>query len=144
MEVQVFATTSGSTLVAAIELVSPANKDRVEARQAFAAKCVSYLTRGIGLIVVDVVTSRRANLHNDVIAMLRHGAPFLLDSSVTTYATAYRPSRQASGDQIEIWPQALVLSAPLPALPLALRNAGVVPPDLEETYTQTQKRSRFM
>ena len=45
-------TVTGATLVAAIELVSPGNKDRPEARLAFAAKCVSYLTRGVGLIVV--------------------------------------------------------------------------------------------
>jgi hypothetical protein len=143
VEVQVFATTSGSTLVAAIELVSPANKDRPETRRAFAAKCVTYLTRGIGLIVVDVVTNRLANLHNDVIAMLGHGGPFLLDPSVTIYATAYRPSRQVSGDQIEIWPEALAVGAPLPVLPLALRNANTVPLDLEETYTVARSRSRL-
>src|SRR5262245_41383661 len=66
IEVQVFATVAGATLVAAIELVSPRNKDRTEARQAFAAKCVSYLTRGIGVVVVDIVTNRLANLHNEV------------------------------------------------------------------------------
>ncbi len=143
IEVQVFATTSGATLVAAIELVSPANKDRPETRQAFAAKCVSYLTRGIGLIVVDVVTNRLANLHNDVIAMLGHGTPFLLDSSVTIYAAAYRPSRQVSGDQIQIWPEALAVGRALPVLPLALRNANTVPLDLEETYSAARSRSRL-
>ena len=68
IEVQVFATVTGATLVGAIELVSPGNKDRPETRRAFAAKCVSYLTRGIGLIVVDIVTNRLANLHNEVMA----------------------------------------------------------------------------
>src|SRR5271170_3971817 len=38
IEVQVFATVTGATLVAAIELVSPGNTDRPETRQAFAAK----------------------------------------------------------------------------------------------------------
>src|SRR3989442_1570982 len=85
----------------AAELVSPGNKDRPETRQAFAAKCVSYLTRGIGLIVVDIVTNRLANLHNDVMKLLGGAEPVLLPSSAATYAVAYRPSRQASGDQIE-------------------------------------------
>ena len=62
IEVQVYSTVTGAQLVAAIELVSPGNKDRPETRQAFAAKCVGYLTRGIGLIVVDMVTNRQANL----------------------------------------------------------------------------------
>jgi hypothetical protein len=78
IEVQVFATVTGATLVGAIELVSPGNKDHPETRQAFAAKCVSYLTRGIGLIVVDIVSNRRTNLHNDVIGLLGRAEPFLL------------------------------------------------------------------
>jgi hypothetical protein len=143
IEVQVFATATGATLVGAIELVSPGNKDRPEARRAFAAKCVSYLTRGIGLIVVDIVTNRLANLHNEVISLLGHGEPFLLPPSTTTYAVAYRPSRQRSGDQIELWPRLLSLGQPLPVLPLALRNAGVVPVDLEETYSEARQRSRL-
>jgi len=118
-------------LVAAIELVSPGNKDRPETRQAFAAKCVSYLTRGIGLIVVDIVTNRLANLHNDVMALFGRGEPFLMTPPAATYAVAYRPSRQPSGDQIELWPMPFTLGQPLPVLPLALRNAGVVPVDLE-------------
>ena len=86
IEVQVFSTSTGATLVAAIELVSPGNKDRPETRGAFAAKCVSYLTRGIGLIVVDIVTNRLANLHNEVMTLLGQGAPFLLEPAATTYA----------------------------------------------------------
>jgi hypothetical protein len=143
IEVQVFATTTGATLVGAIELVSRGNKERPETRRAFAAKCVSYLTRGIGLIVVDIVTNRLANLHNDVIGLLGHGEPFLLPASVATYAVAYRPSRRPSGDQIEVWPRPLALGQALPVLPLALRNAGVVPVDLEATYSEARQRSRL-
>jgi hypothetical protein len=143
IEVQVFSTATGAALVGAIELVSPGNKDRRETRLAFAAKCAAYLTRGIGLIVVDIVTNRLANLHNELIALFGHGAPFLLDSAATTYAVAYRPSRQTSGDQIEIWPQPLSLGDPLPTLPLGLRNAGIVPVDLEETYNDACRRSRL-
>jgi hypothetical protein len=143
IEVQVFSTVTGATLVAAVELVSPGNKDRPETRRAFAAKCVSYLTRGVGLIVVDIVTNRLANLHNEVIGLLGHGEPFLLAPSATIYAVAYRPSRQSSGDQIELWPKLLSLGQPLPMLPLALRNAGVVPVDLEETYGEARQRSRL-
>jgi hypothetical protein len=143
IEIQVFETTSGVTLVAAIELVSPGNKDRAETRQAFAAKCVSYLTRGIGLIVVDIVTNRLANLHNEAMRLLGCGEPFLLAPSVATYTAAYRPSRQPSGDQIELWMRPLALGASLPILPLALRNAAVVPVDLEGTYGEARERSRL-
>jgi hypothetical protein len=124
IEVQVFSTAAGATLVAAIELVGPGNKERPETCRAFAAKCVSYLTRGIGLIVVDIVTNRLTNLHNEVVAWLGHGGPFLLEPAATIYAVAYRPSRQVSGDQIEVWPVPLAVGQPLPVLPMALRNAG--------------------
>ena len=63
-EVLVFEAEGGARLVAAIELVSPANKDRAAHRRAFAIKCASYLCQGIGLVIVDIVTSRQANLHN--------------------------------------------------------------------------------
>lgn len=143
IEVQILATASGTTLVAAIELVSPGNKDRPEACRAFAAKCVSYLTRGVGLIVVDIVTNRLTNLHNEVVGLLGHGEPFLLEAAATIYAVAYRPSRQVSGDQIEVWPVALAVGEPLPVLPLALRNAGRVPVDFEATYREACQRSRL-
>src|SRR6266849_6070916 len=70
IEVQVFATVTGATLVGAIELVSPGKKDRPETCRLFAAKCVAYLTRGIGLVVIDIVTNRLANLHNEVVRLL--------------------------------------------------------------------------
>ena len=71
-EIQVFSGEGGPILVAAIELVSPANKDRGETRRAFAAKCAAYLQRGIGLIVIDIVTSRHANLHDELVGLLAH------------------------------------------------------------------------
>ena len=43
IDVQVFDTSAGPTLVAAVELVSPGNKDRDETRRTFAAKCAAYL-----------------------------------------------------------------------------------------------------
>ena len=41
-------------------------------------------------------------------------------------------------------PMALSVGAPLPMLPLALRNAGVLPLDLEETYSETRVRSKLV
>ena len=75
-EVRVFDTSAGPRLVAAIELVSPGNKDRPEVRRAFAVKCASYLYHGIGLIVVDVVTERRANLHNETMSIMEAAEAF--------------------------------------------------------------------
>src|SRR5262245_55687835 len=54
-------------LVAAVELVSPRNKDRARAREAFAAKCADHLRHGCGVVIVDVVTTRRTDLHADLL-----------------------------------------------------------------------------
>ena len=53
-----FADDGDPRLTAAIELVSPRNKDRVQARQAFAVKCVGYLQQDSSVVVVDTVTTR--------------------------------------------------------------------------------------
>ena len=143
LEVRVFNTGAGPTLVAAVELVSPRNKDRPDARRAFAAKCASYLTQGVGLIVVDTVTGRNANLHNELMALLGQGGPFLFEADVAVYAAAYRPARPPEGDRVELWPVPLAIGRPLPALPLALRGAACVPVDLEATYMETRRRSRL-
>src|SRR5438093_788204 len=52
VEILVYETEEGPLLAGAIELVSPANKDRPEHREAFVAKCSSYLQQAVGLIVV--------------------------------------------------------------------------------------------
>src|SRR5688572_22173122 len=54
-------------VAALVELVSPRNKDRDDARRGFAAKMAAYLRIGAGLIVIDVVTSRGGNPHDDLV-----------------------------------------------------------------------------
>ena len=54
----------GDPHLAAVELVSPRNKDRPKSRSLFAAKCAGYLSRG--MVVVDAVTTRLADLQADL------------------------------------------------------------------------------
>jgi hypothetical protein len=70
VRVEVFADDGDPRLAATVELVSLRNKDRVRACEAFAAKCANHLQSGCGLAVVDVVTTRRADLHADLLAAL--------------------------------------------------------------------------
>src|ERR1051325_473470 len=74
--VKVYASEGGPTLVGSIELVSPGNKDRDAHRQAFAIKCANYLHQGIGVVIIDIVTSRHANLHNEIIQLLAQPAAY--------------------------------------------------------------------
>jgi hypothetical protein len=142
-EVLVFDSEAGATLVAAIELVSPANKDRAAHRRAFAIKCASYLCQGVSLIVVDIVTSRRANLHNEMIGLLDHGEAFTQPAEVGLYAVAYRPLVRGGAEQIDVWPAALAVGETLPVLPLAINAEICLPLDLEATYTAARQRRRL-
>jgi hypothetical protein len=89
-EVRIMATDTGPQLVAAIELVSPGNKDRPAERKAFATNCASYLHQGIGLIIVDIVTSRHANLHNELLGLLEAGEALRMPAEQHLYAAATR------------------------------------------------------
>ncbi len=142
-EVRVFSSRAGPALVAALELVSPGNKDRPEARRAFATKCASYLHQGVSLIVIDVVTELHANLHDEVMGLLAGGQAFCLPDEVDLYAVAYRPVRRDGRAEIDVWPAPLALAAALPTLPLALNAELSLPVDLEETYTDACRRRRL-
>jgi hypothetical protein len=144
IEVQVFGGPTGAHLVAAIELVSPGNKDRPEARRAFAAKCASLLHSGIGLVIVDVVTERTGNLHDELVALLEQDERFRFPEDSLLYTVSYRPARRdPEGDQIDIWAVPLALGMGLPVMPLALRGSATLPLDLEATYSEARQRSRL-
>jgi hypothetical protein len=142
-EVQVFSSVGGPVLVAAVELVSPGNKDRDEARRAFVAKCAAYLQQGIGLIVVDIVTVRHANLHDELMAFLGPTAGFAFPTATPLYATAYRPAHRQQRNEIDVWREPLAVGRPLPTLPLAVRGLGYLPIDLEGSYTEARTRGRI-
>ncbi len=143
IEVQVFDTRDGARLVAVVELISPGNLDRPEVRRAFAAKCAAYLQRGVGLVIVDIVTSHRFNLHNELVQLLRLDTAFAMPADATLYAAAYRPARRQDANVIDVWPAPLAVGDPLPLLPLALRGAAAVPLDLDAAYTDARQRSRL-
>jgi hypothetical protein len=143
-EVRVFETRAGPTLVGAVELVSPANKDRPESRRSFIAKCLNYLSQGIGLVVVDVVTERTANLHDELVRWMGLGPPYLFPADTRLYAVSYHPRRTADGgDHAELTQAVLRIFQSLPTLPLPLRGGPLVSLDLEAAYSEARDRSRI-
>ncbi|HEY7314656.1 MAG TPA: DUF4058 family protein [Gemmataceae bacterium] len=140
--VEILSTEGGRTLVAAMELVSPGNKDRAVKRRLFAAKCATYLSRGVGLVILDVVTSRQGNLHNELADLLALDAAFRMPAAQSLYAVAYRPLRTADTEKIETWPTQLAIGQPLPTVPLSLGAEWCVPVELEESYREACRRRR--
>jgi hypothetical protein len=143
IEVHVYDMHRDKRLVAAIELVSPSNKDEESARQGLAAKCVACLHRGIGILMVDVVTSRGGNLHQEVMEMLGQAQSLGLPSDVDLYAVAYHPAQRGERSELDVWSAGLALGQALPTLPLALRGAFFVPVDLEATYMEARRHCRL-
>ena len=141
-EVLVFRQSGGRHLVAAIELVSPSNKNSAASRQAFTSKVVSYLHEGVSVLVVDVVTEYLANLHNEIVGLMRMPAELLLTAHTPLYAAAYRPVIRDEVPQIDSWVRGFNLGDELPTMPLRLIADYFVPVELEATYTETCRRRR--
>lgn len=143
-ELRVVSELDGLRLVAAVEMVSPRNKDRPDARRAFAAKCASYLYQGVSVVVVDVVTTRGGNLQHGLADLLGiEDGPGRLPAGVSLYAAAHRPVRRAEREEIEVWPEPLAVGSPLPTLPLWIDAVTAYPIDLEATYTDACRRRRI-
>lgn len=124
-------------LVAAIEIVSPANKDRPEHRQAFVAKCAGLLRERVSVMIVDVVTTRTQNLYEELLGLIGHADPGLSPEPPPLYATACRLTKRGDEWILEAWAQSLHIGRPLPTMPLWLADNLAVPLELEESYEQS-------
>jgi hypothetical protein len=127
----------------AIELISPSNKDRPETRAAFAAKCASCLFQGVSLLIVDVVTSRRANLHNELMRLMAAPPGNELPAEPPLYAVAYRPVLRNDKTEFDLWPESFNVGARLPSMPLRITGDTFAMVELEATYTESCRARRL-
>ena len=89
-EVRLYDAKRGRQLVAAIEIVSPANKDRPEHRNVFVAKCAVLLQKGVAVSIVDLVTVCHFNLYAELLAFIGHSDPTLGAEPPYLYAASCR------------------------------------------------------
>lgn len=136
-EVRVYDTKRGRRLVAAVEIVSPSNKDRPEHRRAFVAKCATLLRDHVCVAIVDLVTTRNSNLYGELLELLGHTDPSLGPEPSPVYAVACRWARNEDARVLETWAHPLALGGPLPTLPLWLAENLAVPLELEPCYEET-------
>jgi hypothetical protein len=136
-EVRVYDEKSGRRLVAAVEIVSPANKDRAEHRQAFVSKCVGMLEELVSIVVVDVVTTRGANLYGELLAAIGQSDPVLGRDSPPPYAAACRFTKPQEQWLLQTWAFPLTIGQPLPTVPLWVADDLSVPLELEQTYEES-------
>ncbi len=139
VEISIFNQEEGPILAGAIELVSPANKDRPKSRKTFVSKCETYLQQRLGLIIVDVVTVRAANLHNELLAKWVASEEPVMNTHL--YTTAYQVVKHTP--HLNIWQQSLEIGQPLPTMPLWLRDSICLPVDLGASYELTCREQRI-
>jgi hypothetical protein len=134
---------SRNRLVAAVELISPANKDRPGHRRDFAIKCAGYLQNQVSLILVDVVTERQESMHGELMRLLHQPDALVEVVGSLLYSVAYRTKEREDRHFLELWPEALSVGAALPTLPLWIGDDRAVPLDLEATYLATCEALRI-
>jgi len=130
-------------LVAVLELVSPGNKDRPVTRLAFASKSAAYLQRGVGLVVVDFVTNRHSNLHNELLPLLDLDSRYTMVGDPHLYVVSFRPIQEGDASLIDAWTFALAVGSALPSVPFCLRRFRAIPFDLEALYEDACRRGRI-
>ncbi len=135
-EVRIYDAKRGRRLVAAVEIVSPANKDRPEHRNLFVAKCAALLQKGVAVSIVDLVTVGQFNLYAELLTLIGHSDPTLGTEPPHLYAASCRWRRNGKRTLLEAWSHVLAVGQPLPTLPLWLTEDLVVPLDLERSYEQ--------
>ena len=143
-EVLIFDRHRGRELVAAIEIASPANKDRLETRQAFVAKCATLLQKKICVSIVNLVTIKRFNLYCELLDVFGQSDPAFSPVAPSTYAVTCRSHRMADRSRFETWAYPLVVGQTLPTLPVWLDNDTAVSLDLEASYQEACRALRLI
>lgn len=123
-------------LIAALEIVSPRNKDRREAKETYTNRYLGYLQLGVHLLLVDVLPRPRGFSFSDAITS---GLGLELPPLESPFAATYRvgevvPVGAGMGSLVGLWRRSLQVGQPLPVLPLPLNVHDAIPIDLEETY----------
>ncbi len=129
---------SDHRLVALIEIVSPANKDRVEHVDDFTAKAASALLRGVHLLVVDVFPPGRHDpdgMHGKIEQRIAVESPvYEMPPGEPVSLSAY-----VAGALVEVYLEHVSIGANLPEMPLFLRADRYINVPLESTYQITYR-----
>ena len=137
-EVRIYDTERGRQLVAAIEIVSPSNKDRPGSREAFVSKVVSLLQQGVCVSLVDLVSVRQTNLYAELLRLFDCLDPALGPTPPNLYAVTLRSRKPRKRHPLlDAWFYPMTIGQPLPTLPIWLSPDLRVMLPLETSYQET-------
>ena len=143
-EVRVYDQHKARRLVAVVELVSPANKDRPESRRALVTKCAAFLQNGVSVCLVDLVTIRQFNLYSELVQFLGLPAPAVAGQPNALYTASCRGLQRRKRKMVfQAWAYEMQIGQALPTLPLWLTDDLAVPLELDASYEDTCKVFRL-
>lgn len=124
---------SGHRLIALIEILSPANKDRPRHVEEFVDKALSTLDVGVNLLLLDLFPPGAydpSGIHGAILQQLeesdeRYELPAQEPATLASYA---------AGPAVEIYLEHVGVGASLPEMPLFLRPDRYINVPLESTY----------
>ncbi len=124
---------SDDRLVALLEIISPANKDRRQSVDDFVAKACDALDAGVHLLMIDLFppgASDPDGLHAAIIRRLQRSDEVydLPTDKPLTFAS------YAAGEPIEVYLENLAVGSPVPDMPLFLTSDRYVTAPLRSTY----------
>jgi hypothetical protein len=121
-------------LVAAVEIISPRNKDRPDARDTYTSRYVGFLMTGAHLLLVDVLPQPGQVSFADRIA--QELAIPNQSALPAPMAVAYRVGDPTpdGGRFLGIWRRPMAVGQTLPTIPLPISMDYNVSVDLEHTY----------
>jgi hypothetical protein len=120
-------------LAAAIELISPRNKDRPSSRERYLGRYLAYLLEGAHLLLVDVHPRPVGFSFVDAIA---ENLEIERPSQPPPLAVSYQVGDSYESDSLPlaVWRRPLTVGAVLPVMMLPLTVDARIPVDLEQTY----------
>ena len=136
-EVRIYDSRRNRRLIAAVELVSPSNKDRPERRDTFVAKVATLLKNDICVTIVDIVSTLNFNLYAKLLEAVQGVDPTLGDDPPPMYAVTLRTRYEDRRKMMDNWYHPLAIGQTLPTLPIWLREKFAVSLDLESSYEKT-------
>lgn len=143
-EVLIFDVELERRLVAAIEIVSPANKDRPDSRRLFAAKCLNLLKQGVCLSIIDLITIRQFNLYAELLTLIKRSDSGTNAKHPATYAVTCRKRETTEGSKLDVWSSPVAIGEPLPSLPIWLTDQLTLTLNLEVSYEETCRVLRII
>jgi hypothetical protein len=125
---------SGHRLIALLEIVSPANKDRARHVEDFAAKAAEALDSGVHVLMADLFppgTHDPFGMHGAIRQRLEQSdEPYDLPADAPLTLASY----EAAGGRVEVWLEHLAVGGLLPEMPLFLHPDRYINVPLEATY----------